>query len=59
MIRLIVRKQSYGGCELGIFPTTTIHTFVSLVELETFLRDGENMCSKELIGYEFIETEAK
>lgn len=55
MIRLIVRKQSYGGCELNILPTTSLHSFTQLNELESFLRTEESMCSKELIGYELIK----
>src|SRR3972149_4340000 len=55
MLRLIVKKQNYGGAELGIHPTTTIHSFIAIDELETFLQHEKSMCSKELIGYELIK----
>jgi len=41
MLRLIVMKQNYGGAELGIHPTTTIHSFIAIDELETFLQHEE------------------
>ena len=55
MLRLIVARQSYGGIDSGIHPTTTIHSFTSIDDLEAFLRTEESMCRKELIGYELME----